>query len=412
MVVEETGEEPKARARSQLNLIFDPNFGPFVLGNLLSNCGTWFQNIAQALLIYRLTGSTFLVGVVNFAQFVGVFVLAPWAGNAADRYDRKRLLVVTQLSAVAVTAVLAALSAADLAPSAVVIVLAFILGLSTAFAIPAMQALVPLLVPIEDLGPAIAINSVSFTLARAVGPVLGAVVVGGLGIPAAFAFNSVSYLALVGGLLLVHPAPQAARHLERPRLADSVKILKDDLRLATLLLVIVGVALSCDPVSTLTPGFATTIYHHSDSTTGFLVGAFGLGSAIAGITLASRRGGPERRIIVMAAVQAVAMAAFGLSSTLGLGLVLLFISGFGFLTATTSATTAVQLEVDDRLRGRVMALWSVAFLGVRPFGSLIDGAVASGAGLRPGALLMAVPAAAVSLMMLAVVTRAARSATA
>jgi MFS family permease len=386
-------------------MVLDPNFGPYLVGNLLSNCGTWFQNIAQALLIFRLTGSTLLVGVVNFAQFAGVFVLAPWAGTAADRFDRRRLLVVTQLFATAVTAVLAVLSAAGLAPAPVVILLAFVLGLSTAFAIPALQALVPLLVRKQDLQRAIAVNSVSFTLARAVGPALGAVVVHTMGISAAFGFNSLSYLALVVGLLMVKPAPQLVRHNQRVKLSDSVKILKDDLRLTVFLIVIVGVALSSDPVSTLTPGFATTIYHHDDSLTGFLVAAFGLGSAIAGLTLASRSGEPERRIILMAAVLSGGMLAFGLSTTVLFGLIALFISGIGFLTATTSATTAVQLEVEDSQRGRVMALWSVAFLGVRPFGSLVDGAVASAVGLRAAACLMALPAAAVSVLMVVMVVR-------
>src|SRR3954465_2544616 len=211
VVIEEADEQPEDEARSHLGLVFHPNFGPFLLGNLLSNCGTWFQNIAQALLIYRLTGSTLLVGVVNFAQFAGVFVLAPWSGTGADRFDRRRLLIVTQLFAVAITALLATLSAAGLAPAGVIILLAFVLGLTTAFAIPALQALVPLLVTKSELPAAIAINSVSFTLARAIGPALGAIVVHSLGIPAAFACNSVSYLALIAGLLIIHPAPQAER---------------------------------------------------------------------------------------------------------------------------------------------------------------------------------------------------------
>jgi MFS family permease len=401
-----TGEGDEAPAiQTNLGMVLYPNFGPYLLGNLLSNCGTWFQNIAQALLIFRLTGSTLLVGVVNFAQFAGVFLLAPWAGTAADRFDRRRLLVVTQLFAVAVTAVLALLSAAGMAPAPVVILLAFVLGLSTAFAIPALQALVPLLVRKQDLQRAIAVNSVSFTLARAVGPALGAVIVHSMGISAAFGLNSLSYVALIIGLMLVKPAPQAVRHSERVKLSDSVKILKGDLRLALFLVAIVGVALASDPVSTLTPGFATDIYHRDDSLTGFLVAAFGLGSAIAGLTLASRSGEPERRIVVMAAVLAGAMVAFGLSSAVLVGLIALFIAGIGFLTATTSSTVAVQLEVDDSQRGRVMALWSVAFLGVRPFGSLVDGAVASAVGLRAAACLMAVPAAAVSVLMLVTLMR-------
>ncbi|MBV8690576.1 MAG: MFS transporter, partial [Actinobacteria bacterium] len=143
---------------NSLRLLRDRNFGPYLTGNLLSNCGTWFQNLAQSLLVYRLTKSTFMVGVVNFAQFIGMFALSPWSGSAADRFDRRRLLVVTQLGAVAVTGAMAVLSATGHATAGIVIALAVILGLTTAFAIPALMALIPLLVVPEDLGPAVALN--------------------------------------------------------------------------------------------------------------------------------------------------------------------------------------------------------------------------------------------------------------
>ena len=148
--------EPRSIGR----VLADRNVWPYFTGNLLSNCGTWFQNIAQAILVFRLTRSTLAVGVVNFAQFIGVFALAPWAGAAADRFDRRRLLVVTQLSAVAITALLAVLTSAGLATTPIVIGLALILGLSTAFAIPALQALVPALVtqPASSLRAASFIN--------------------------------------------------------------------------------------------------------------------------------------------------------------------------------------------------------------------------------------------------------------
>jgi MFS family permease len=173
-------------------VLADRNFWPYFAGNLLSNCGTWFQNLAQALLIYRLTGSTLLVGVVNFAQFVGTFALAPWSGMAADRFDRRRLMIVAQSFAVVVTAVLALLAAAGRASAPVVIGLALLLGITTAFSVPAMQALVPLLVPTHELAGAVALNSVTFNLARAIGPVVGAVVVEGRGIPAAGGLNAQS----------------------------------------------------------------------------------------------------------------------------------------------------------------------------------------------------------------------------
>src|SRR5437763_4537511 len=236
--MQETGPRPEAVASPTptptWRLLGHSNFAPYFVGNLLSNCGSWFQNIAQAILVFRLTHSTFLVGVVNFAQFAGVFLLASWAGRAADRYDRRLVLLVTQLCALAVALTMAALVRAGLATAPVVIVLAFALGLTIAFAIPALQALVPLLVEPHDLPGAIALNSITFNLARAVGPVLAAVVIRTLGLTWAFALNGASFLALIAALGFVHPRPQHRAASEHLRLRDSIAIVRADARLFAL----------------------------------------------------------------------------------------------------------------------------------------------------------------------------------
>src|SRR5581483_2815239 len=151
--------QERSERRSSLRALRHWNFALYFAGNLLSNCGTWFQNIALALLVYRLTSSAFWVGVVNFAQFIGVVVLAPWAGSAADRLNRRWLIVATQVGATVVSGVLAWLVAIDRGSMPVVLSLALLLGATTAFATPALQAIVPALVPREDLGAAIAMNS-------------------------------------------------------------------------------------------------------------------------------------------------------------------------------------------------------------------------------------------------------------
>lgn len=161
--------DPNAR-RSSLRALKHWNFAVFFTGNLLSNCGTWFQNIALALLLYRLTRSSFWVGAVNFAQFIGVILLAPWAGSLADRIDRRRLIIATQIGATLASAVLAWLIAVGVESRVVILGLTFALGATAAFATPALQAVIPALVPREDLGAAIAMNSVTFNLARALGP--------------------------------------------------------------------------------------------------------------------------------------------------------------------------------------------------------------------------------------------------
>jgi len=367
------------------------NFWPYFVGSLLSNCGTWFQNIAQAILVYRLTGSTLLVGVVNFAQFVGVFVLAPWAGGAADRFDRRALLVVTQVASVVVTGGLALLSVEGLASAPVVMALALLLGLATAFATPAMQAMVADLVVRDELAQAIALNSLTFNLARAIGPVAGAVVVARLGVSAAFGVNAVSFVALIVGLAMVRPVQHLRGPVERPRLRESIRLVREDARLAALLATVAAIGLSQDPVNTLTPGFSKQIFHRADTLTGYLVGAAGAGAVLAAVTVAGRGRDPVRRLPVSCAVMGIGIASFALSPGIGFAFVGLAIAGFGFLLTNTVATTALQLEISHEQRGRVMALWSLCFLGTRPLGSLVDGAIASVVSLRAAGVVMSLP---------------------
>jgi MFS family permease len=385
------------------------NFGPYFVGNLLSNCGTWFQNIAQALLIYRITGSTFMVGLVSFSQFAGTILLAPWSGEAADRFDRKRLIIGTQLGAMAVTGTLAFLAAFGWDTVPVIIALALLLGLVTAFGSPAMNAIVPSLVRRDDLGAAIAMNSVTFNLARAVGPVLGALVVAKLGIPWAFGINCLSFAALIAALLIVHPQAQSERPKARPKLIESLRLVRADLQLVALLAVVSSVSFALDPVTTLAPAFATRVFHRSDTLAGFLIGAFGAGAVIAAIFATGPSETPYRRIAVMLGLLSGGIIGYALSPVLALTFVALAIGGFGYLAGQTRATTLLQLGVPDSQRGRVMALWSVCFLGSRPIASLIDGSLASLIGIRATALIMTLPVIATASLMATLALRQSRA---
>lgn len=392
--------EDGARRQSALRVLARRNFLPFFIGNLLSNCGTWFQNIAQSLLIYRLTGSAFMVGVVNFAQFAGVILLAPWTGPAADRWDRKRLILVTQLGSMLVVGALAILAATDEGTVPVILVLALLLGLITAFVTPALQAILPSLVSRDDMGAAIAMNSVTFNLSRAIGPVAGALIVAKLGIAWAFALNAGSYAALVIGILLVHPRAQPPRPGKRPRLRESLRLVRDDRDLALLLLAVASVSITMDPVNTLGPVFATALYHRPDTVAGVLIGAFGGGAVLASFFPAARPDTPLPRVGVLIAVMAAGMAGFALAPSFGVALAVLAVAGFGYLSGQTRATTLLQFRVSDEQRGRIMALWSVAFLGSRPIASLLDGALASAIGPRYATLLMCIPALAAACALI------------
>jgi MFS family permease len=382
-------------------LVKQRNFGPYFAGNALSASGTWFQNLAAALLVYRLTHSAFLLGLLNFCQFAPVIALAAWAGSAADRYDRRRLLLAAQTTASLLAATLAILAWSGLAEAWVVIVFALGLGVTSATSIPPQQALIASLVERESLPTAVALNSMTYNLARAIGPVLGAASVEYLGIPASFLLNSFSYLVFVGALLAIRPRRQATAERETSRLRDALGLLRDDPRLLAFLIVVAAVGFASDPVNTLAPAFAHA-FDRKDTVSGFIIGAFGAGAVTAALFVAGRVAGSRRRMAITLSLLGGGVIAFSLSPWLPLGFVLLFVAGIGYLASNTSATTRLQLGVSEAQRGRMMALWGVAFLGLRPLASLADGAIASAAGVRAAGVILALPALAGAVLLVLV----------
>ena len=368
------------------------NFWPYFLGNLASNSGTWFQNIAQVLLVYRLTGSPFLVGVVNFSQFAAVLFLAPFAGTAADRFDRRRLVIVMQVLAAGLAASLAAMAAIGEPSAYAVIGIALMLGVTTAFATPALQAIVPSLVSRAELPAAIALNAVTFNLSRALGPIAGVFVIARWDIPTALVINALSYVALIVAMLSVTPLTAQVTPSERPRLRDSARIVRARSELWIPLVVVGLVSLTADPVNTLTPSFATDVFSRPDTFTGFLVGAFGAGAVLAAVLVTGRWHPSQRLLVVTLGLLALGIGTFALSTTELVGLVGLFVGGFGYLSSVSAATSLLQLDLADEHRGRTMGLWSISFHGARPIASLIDGTIAATIGIRAAGLIMAVPA--------------------
>ncbi|TML35803.1 MAG: MFS transporter [Actinobacteria bacterium] len=372
-------------------LVRQRNFGPYFFGNALSASGGWFQNLAASLLVYRLTHSPFLLGLLNFCQFIPVLVLVPWTGSAADRFDRRRLLLAAQTTAAALAAILSVLAWSGLATAWVVILFALGLGVTSAASIPAQQALIASLVDRESLPTAVALNSMTYNLARAIGPALGAASVEYLGIPASFLLNSFSYLVFVGALLAIRPRAQETAARETSRLRDALGLLRDDPRLLAFLIVVAAVGFASDPVNTLAPAFAHA-FGRKDTVAGFIIGAFGAGAVTAALFVAGRVAGSRKRMAITLTLLGGGVIAFALSPWLPLGFVLLFVAGFGYLASNTSATTRLQLGVSEAQRGRMMALWGVAFLGLRPLASLADGAIASAAGVRTAGVILALPA--------------------
>jgi MFS family permease len=382
---------PEAGPRVALRLIGSRQLGPYFFGNAASASGTWFYNLASALLVYRLTHSAFLLGLLNFCNFIPILVLAPWAGAAADRFDRRRVVIVTQVASTALSALLAAIAWAGHADEWVVIACAVGLGIGSAFSAPASTALVAQLVEPRDLPSAVALNSMTFNIARAAGPALAALSVKTLGIPASFAINAGSYLLFVVALLVTRPRAQRTASREETRLRESFRLLRAQPRLVLYLLVVTAVGFASDPVNTEAPAFAHA-FGRADTLAGPLIGFFGAGAVAAAFLLAGRVAGSRRRMAVTLSLLGFGIVGFSVAPWLPLAFVLLVIAGFGYLASNTSATSRLQLEVEDTQRGRVMALWSVAFLGLRPFASIVDGALAGAFGVRVAGVCLAIPA--------------------
>ncbi len=370
-------------------MIRSRNFGPYFVGNAASASGTWFQNLAASILVYRLTHSPFLLGVLNFSQFVPVLVLSPWAGGLADRVDRRKLLLATQLAETVLTGVLAALAFAGLAGEWLVIGFSAGLGVLSALSVPAQQSLIAALVEEEDVPQAVALNSMTFNLARAVGPASAAAVIATLGIPWAFAINSFSYLLLAAGLLVVRPRPE--ERAERSRLRESFALLRESPSLGLALLVVMVAGFGSDPVNTESPAFARA-FGYPDTWSGVIVACFGAGAVTGAFLVAGRVAGSRRRMAITLGALGGGILLFSVEPWLPLGFVLLAIAGFGYLGSNTSATTRLALGVAPSQRGRIMALWSIAFLGLRPVASITDGALAGAFGIRTAGAVLALPA--------------------
>ena len=390
-------------ARTVRALLTDRTFGPYFFGNLVSNCGTWLQNIAAAVVVYRLTRSTVLVGAVSILQFSASLFLSPWAGALSDRFDRRRMLlggqVLSAVSAAGLAAWTAAVGVEGLPGPWPIFATAALLGIGFAISVPTMQALVPALVEPADLDQAVALNSVTFNLARAIGPALGALVIATWGAAWAFTINAASYSLLIVALLVIRPRSQRAPSRGGDgSVREGLRYVRGEPALVMLLVGVAALGFGTDPVNTLTPAMADLL-GGGDALVGWLVSAFGAGAAAMafGVGALRRRVAQGPMGIAGLGLLSLGLVGFAASPTAAVAIASLAASGVGFLLAVTALTTELQQRVDDDLRGRVMALWGVAFLGSRPLAALIDGTVADLAGPRTAAAVAAAITAAVAV---------------
>ncbi|MBU2497934.1 MAG: MFS transporter [Proteobacteria bacterium] len=369
------------------------NYRLFFGGQSISLIGTWMQRIALSWLVYRLTNSPFLLGFVGFAGQIPTFLLAPFAGVLADRYNRQRLLVLTQILATvqAFTLALLVLTGAVLVWH--IVVLSVVLGVVNAFDMPTRQAFVMEMVEEkEDLANAIALNSSMVNSARLLGPSIAGVLIAAVGEGTCFLINGISYLPVIAALLAMTFRPRDSK----PRPLQVWQGLKDGIIYASgfapiraILLLLALVSLMGMPYVVLMPVFAKDILHGGPHTLGFLMGGSGMGALGGALYLASRKTvlGLGKKMVMASGMFGIGLIAFSLSRVLWISLVLMLITGFGQMVEMASSNTILQTIVEDDKRGRVMSFFAMAFMGMAPFGSLLAGFLASKIG-APGTLLI------------------------
>jgi MFS family permease len=359
------------------------NYRLFFSGQSISLIGTWMTRVAIGWLVYRLTNSASMLGIIGFIGQIPTFFLAPLAGVWVDRWDRHRTLVITQLLSMVQSLALAALALGGVVATWHSALLALMQGVINAFDMPARQAFVVQMVDRrEDVGNAIALNSSIVNAARLVGPALAGVVISAVGEGYCFLIDGLSYIAVVVSLLLMRAipatAPKARRRLDH-ELGEGWRYVATFAPIRSLLLLLGLVSVVGMPYTILMPVFASDILHGDAHTLGFLMAASGVGALAGAITLALRKTvlGLGRRIVVVTAMAGVALIVFGFSRWLWLSLAVLPLAGYGIMQQMAASNTILQTIVDDDKRGRVMAFYAMSLMGMTPFGSLLAGSLAS-----------------------------------
>ena len=357
------------------------NFQLFFSGQLISLTGTWMQSVAQAWLVYSMTKSALLLGSVGFASQIPVFLFAPFGGITADRVNRQRLVIVTQTCSMILAGILAWLTLSGRVHVWHIFLLAGLLGVVNAFDIPGRQAFLIDMVGKEDLMNAIALNSSMFNGARVVGPAVAGILVARIGEGWCFAANSLSYIAVLIGLLLmkVRSIPRISNRSPIEDIIEGFRWVNRTKIIRSLLFLIGLVSLVGMPYTVLMPVFADKILHGGARGLGILMGATGVGALFGALTLAAKTGikGLGRWVTITCATLGISLFLFSFSTSFWLSAALLLPCGYSMMLQMACSNTLIQTIVPDHLRGRVMSLYSMMFMGMAPFGAFFGGALAN-----------------------------------
>ncbi len=362
--------------------LYSRNYRLFFGGQGISFIGTWMQQIAMSWLVYRMTNSAFLLGLIGFSSQICSFFFSPFAGVLSDRWNRHHILVATQSLALVQAFILAYLTLTGTIAVHHLVILSLFLGFVNAFDIPTRQAFVVEMVEKrEDLGNAIALNSFLFNGARLVGPSIAGILISILGEGLCFFLNGLSFLAVIIALLSMKISSNK-RESEKTQILQGVKegfiYAFGFPPIRSIILFLGWISLVGTANTTLMPVFAKDILRGGSQTYGFLMAAIGVGAIIGAIFLASRRSvlGLGRIIAIASGIFGIGLISFSLSQTLWLSMFLLLLTGLGMMVHMASSNTILQTMVDDDKRGRVMSLFAMAFMGMAPFGSLAGGSLA------------------------------------
>jgi len=371
---------PKSKWPDALRALRHRNYQLFFSGQLISLIGTWMDQVAESWLVYRLTGSALLLGTVAFCSQIPVFLLAPLGGTVADRHNRRTILVITQSCMMVLAFLLAILTLTHRITVWELMSLAGLLGVVNAFDIPARQAFIVDMVARDDLVNAIALNSSMFNGARVVGPAVAGIVVAAIGEGWCFFANSVSFIAVITGLLLMR--------IDRPRksiegsplqnIVEGFKFVLSNGPIHALMILLGLVSFTAMPYAVLMPIFAEDLLHGGAKALGLLMGSSGVGALCGAITLAMRKTirGLGKWVAFACTGFGIALITFSFSRQLWLSALLLVPVGFCVMVQMASSNTLIQSMVPDHLRGRVMAVYSMMFMGMAPFGALLAGSIA------------------------------------
>lgn len=375
----------KRRLRALAKPFQHRDYRLYFAGQLLSFVGNWMQSAAQAWLVYRLTDAPVMLGLVAFAGQAPVFLLATVGGAIADRHGRQRVLWYAQWAGLAIAAGLATLTASGHISPSLILLFATLGGVVSAFEIPARQALLADLVGKKDLLGAVAMNSALVNAARILGPMLAGLIIATHGEALCFALNGVSYLAMILALARMLPrAPTPMPGTLLTQALDGLRFAFSTVPVRALLALLAVASIMGSPYLVLMPIFAREIFAGGPRTLGLLLGAAGSGALLGALVLASREGvrGLSHWVVFAAALFGASLIAFSQARSLWLAIALLPAAGFGMIVQMAATNTLIQVMAPDRLRARVLAVYSMTLLGMAPLGGLLAGALAHSLGAR------------------------------